>query len=97
MRNVLVQWDVYRATANAADWQIALSPTGKFNGEEVIANAPPGLGRVQIVLHVHDNADFENVSTVYLRLAGSNGPLAWSSKASAIRLNGTLAPIPTGD
>jgi hypothetical protein len=90
MKNLLVEWDVYRATANGADWQVALSPTGKFAGEQVIVHASPGLGRVTVRFDVTGRADFEDLSAVHLRLAGSNGPLAWSSKASQVKLSGTL-------
>jgi len=91
MQNVLVEWDVYRATANGADWVIALSPTGMFGGEEMLVHAPPGLGQVRMILDATDRDGFKDLASVYVRLSGSNGPLAWSSKASGIHLTGTLA------
>ena len=90
MQDILVEWDVYRATANGADWQISLSPTGEFGGEQVVVTVPPGLGQVRLRLDVTGYGGFENLSSVYLRLAGSNGSIAWSSKASQIILSGTL-------
>ena len=88
LHDLRVEWDVFRATANGADWLIELSPTGAFQGEQLQASSAPGLGVTKVVLDANNQSRFQGVKSVFIRLTGANGPLAWSSRAGSIRLLG---------
>ena len=92
LESIFVEWDVYRVTPNGADWMIELSPTGKFSGEQLKRNTPPGIGRVSLTLDAEADARFRKINTVYVRLSGANGVVDWSSQAGPVRLLASLAP-----
>ncbi len=59
--NLRVEWDVYRITPNGASWEIELSPTGRFAGEELRTITPPGVGSVRFALDASGDARFLNL------------------------------------
>ena len=90
MKNLLVEWNVYRVTENGTEWKIALSPTAKFDKRAVFVEVPPGMGKVNFRLDLAGKEEFAGLSSVYLRLVGSNGAIDWSSKAGPVKVIATL-------
>ena len=48
------------------------------------------MGKFHFTLDTKGIDTLDNVSSVYLRLAGSNGVVGWSSQAKSIKVSGTL-------
>jgi len=93
MKDIVVDWGmVYRDTLSCNGyWEIQLSTTGEFAGEQVTAKTPEGRNRLRLSLDLRENPDFIGISTMYIRLAGSNGCVPGASFAGPISIVGTLA------
>ncbi len=89
-----IEWEVYRVTPNGGSWQIAVSPTGRFSGEELIAESPPGVGGLPFTVDLSDDARFKGLKRVHLRLRGTNGVIDWSAQAGPVRVLATTSPTP---
>ena len=94
MQDIVVDWGmVYRDTVSCNGfWEVQLSTTGDFAGEQVTAKTPEGRNKIRLSLDVSENPDYVGISTMYIRLAGSNGCVAGASNAGPIIIVGTLAP-----
>ena len=92
MKDIVVDWGmVYRDTVSCNGfWEIQLSTTGEFAGEQVTAKTPEGRNRLRLSLDLRENPDFIGISTMYIRLAGSNGCVSGASFAGPISIVGTL-------
>ena len=92
LSDLRIEWDIYRVTPNGGSWQIAVSPTGRFAGEEVVTESPPGVGGLPFTVDLSDDARFRGLRQVHLRLRGTNGVIDWSAQAGPVRVLATTGP-----
>ncbi|GIS63561.1 MAG: hypothetical protein CM1200mP2_57860 [Planctomycetaceae bacterium] len=91
LSDLRIEWDIYRVTPNGGSWQIAVSPTGRFAGEEVVTESPPGVGGPPFTVDLSDDPASEDPQ-VHLRLRGTNGVIDWSAQAGPVRCWQQQAP-----
>ena len=94
MKGIVIDWGmVYRDTVSCGGfWEIHASPTGQFEGEQITARTPNGRDTRRLMLDLRENADFDGIRTMHVRLAGANGCVPGASRAGPISVVGMLVP-----